>query len=302
MTTQSAPLWRRQSERGSLALMWVLTRIALLFGRGAARALLPVICVYFIVFSGAARRASREYLARVLQRPARFGDVYRHYLCFATTILDRVFWLSGRLDDYALELHGIDVVESAMRAGDGCLLIGAHFGSFELTRVLAREVPDMPIDVLMHPHNARKVGAAIRAVAKAADRNVIALGERDTMLRVRDALRAGHGVGLLADRSMHATDLCSCDFLGAAAAFARGPFKLSAALPVPVILFHSVWLGARRYRVEFVPMALERNAAGRVDVDASVRSYARWLESACRGAPYNWFNFYDFWADADASP
>ena len=51
MTTQTAPLWRRQSERGSLALMWVLTRIALLFGRGAARALLPLICVYFIVFS-----------------------------------------------------------------------------------------------------------------------------------------------------------------------------------------------------------------------------------------------------------
>ena len=282
--------------------MWVLTRIALLFGRSAARALLPLICVYFIVFSGPARRASRDYLGRVLRQPARFRDVYRHYLCFATTILDRVFWLSGRLDDYALELHGIEHVESAMRTGGGCLLFGAHFGSFELTRVLAREVPDMPIDVLMHPHNARKVGAAIRAVADTADRNVIVLGERDTMLRVRDALRAGHGVGLLADRSMQAADLCTCEFLGAPAAFARGPFKLSAALPVPVVLFHSVWLGARRYRVEFVPMAIERDATGRVDVDASVHAYARWLETACTRAPYNWFNFYDFWAEHDAGP
>ncbi|HEY5367204.1 MAG TPA: acyl-CoA synthetase [Casimicrobiaceae bacterium] len=298
MTADSAPLWRRQSERGSLALMWVLTRIALLFGRGAARALLPVICVYFIVFSGPARRASRRYLSRVLARRARFADIYRHYLCFATTILDRVFWLSGRLDDYALELEGIDCVESAMRAGNGCLLFGAHFGSFELTRVLARAVPDMPIDVLMHPHNARKVGAAIRAVDDAADRNVIALGERDTMLRVRDALRAGHGVGLLADRSMHATDLCALEFLGERATFARGPFKLAAALPVPVILFYSVWLGGRRYRVHFAPMAIDREH-GRVDIDAAVVAYARWLERACRAAPYNWFNFYDFWATAD---
>jgi hypothetical protein len=295
------PLWRRQAERGSLALMRMLTRFALVFGRGAARVFLPLICFYFIVFSGPARRASRSYLARVLERPPQFRDVYRHYLTFATTILDRVFWLSGRVDDYSLELSGIECVESAMRAGNGCLLIGAHFGSFELTRVLAREVPDMPIDVLMHPHNARKIGAAIRAVDGVAERNVIVLGERDTMLRVRDALRAGHGVGLLADRSMRARDLCACDFLGAPAAFARGPFKLAAALPVPAILFHSVWLGARRYRVEFVPMAIERGESAGVGVDAAVRSYARWLETACRGAPYNWFNFYDFWASVDGA-
>jgi predicted LPLAT superfamily acyltransferase len=24
------------------------------------------------------------------------------------------------------------------------------------------------------------------------------------------------------------------------------------------------------------------------------------LETLCRELPYNWFNFYDFWADADA--
>ena len=26
------------------------------------------------------------------------------------------------------------------------------------------------------------------------------------------------------------------------------------------------------------------------------------LEALCREAPYNWFNFYDFWADAETSP
>ncbi|MEO8849273.1 MAG: acyl-CoA synthetase [Casimicrobiaceae bacterium] len=299
MTAHSTPLWRRQAERGSLALMWLLTRIALLFGRGAARALLPVICIYFIVFSGPARRASRDYLSRVLGRRAGFADVYRHYLCFATTILDRVFWLSGHLDDYSLQLEGVECVEAAMRAGAGCLLIGAHFGSFELTRVLARAVPDMPIDVLMHPHNARKVGATIRAVDGAADRNVIVLGECDTMLRVRDALAAGHGVGLLADRSMRAADLCACEFLGSAATFARGPFRLAAALPVPVILFHSVWLGQRRYRVRFTSMPIDRSTRGAAVVDRAVRDYARWLEAACKDAPYNWFNFYDFWAATD---
>ena len=96
---------------------------------------------------------------------------------------------------------------------------------------------------------------------------------------------------------MHATDLCACEFLGARAMFARGPFRLAAALPVPVIVFDSVWLGGRRYRVRFAQMAIAR--ATRDDVDASVREYARWLEHACREAPYNWFNFYDFWATTE---
>ncbi len=26
--------------------------------------------------------------------------------------------------------------------------------------------------------------------------------------------------------------------------------------------------------------------------------YVAMLEALCREAPYNWFNFYDFWADA----
>jgi predicted LPLAT superfamily acyltransferase len=28
-----------------------------------------------------------------------------------------------------------------------------------------------------------------------------------------------------------------------------------------------------------------------------MRAYVQRLESLCREAPYNWFNFYDFWND-----
>ena len=39
------------------------------------------------------------------------------------------------------------------------------------------------------------------------------------------------------------------------------------------------------------------------DVDQRVREamqrYVALLEALCREAPYNWFNFFDFWADDD---
>ena len=33
-------------------------------------------------------------------------------------------------------------------------------------------------------------------------------------------------------------------------------------------------------------------------VRAAIERYARLLEEYCRGDPYNWFNFYDFWQPA----
>ena len=35
-------------------------------------------------------------------------------------------------------------------------------------------------------------------------------------------------------------------------------------------------------------------------VAAALARYVATLEALCREAPYNWFNFFDFWADADA--
>jgi predicted LPLAT superfamily acyltransferase len=297
MSTHDLPLWRRQAERGSPVLMRAIARFARLFGRRAAGALLPPICLYFIAASPVARLASRDYLARALGRTPRFADVYRHFHAFATTLLDRVFWRTEGVAGYDIIFEGVDVVHAALHEGRGCLMMGAHFGSFELAQVIARAIPRLDIDVLMQPDNARKFTAVMRDVDPALERHVIVLGRPDTMLRVRDALAAGHMVGLLADRSLRDEDLVRCHFLGADAEFPRGPFKLAAALGAPVLYFRSVWRGGRRYAVRF-----ERAPApSRGAVDTAVEAYAHWLEQACRDAPCNWFNFYDFWP-ADARP
>jgi predicted LPLAT superfamily acyltransferase len=65
------------------------------------------------------------------------------------------------------------------------------------------------------------------------------------------------------------------------------------------VLFFGLYLGGRRYEVRLEPFAnaiplgsREREAA----VRPWVERYARRLEHQCRDAPYNWFNFYDYWA------
>ena len=291
------PLWLTQHERGSRWLMSAITAIAIKVGRPAGRMLLYPICVYFIVFSRSARAASRDYLRRLHGRPAGWRDVFRHYHCFAATILDRVFLLSGRLDHFEYEIEGLDALRATIAGGRGCLLFGAHFGSFEVLRVLAMADAPVRVRVLMHEANAQKLNSVLAQLNPAAMLEVITLGRAETMLDVRDAVASGQIVGLLADRVVDGDRLVNCQFLGATAPFPEGPFILASLLKVPVVLFSAVCKGDGRYRIRFETFSTVAGASrGHAAIAEQCQRYADWLEACCRVDPENWFNFYDFWA------
>lgn len=291
-------VWLEQRERGSLLAMKAAARLLLGVGHAAGRALLYPIAAYFLAFSRRARAASRDYLGRVLGRPARLRDVARHYLTFARTLQDRVYFLAGRTAEFTVEQHGTQFVEKALAKGRGCILLGAHLGSFEVLRAIGSLERKLPVNVVLYPGNAAKFDAVVAQLRPELGSRVIPLGRPDTLLRVRECLERGEIVGLLGDRALKSDRTVQCDFLGAAASFPQGPLLLAALLKVPVVLFFGLYLGGRRYAIHFEPFADELDA-GRRDREMRLRPwiarYAARLEHYCRLAPYNWFNFYDFW-------
>lgn len=295
------PLWRTQRERGSRLLMRMGVSVALCAGRSFGRALLFPACAYFFVFSRRARGASRDYLTRILGRAPSWLERFRHYHCFARQILDRVYLLRGDLERFKWTLDGLPALEAAIAHRRGVLLIGAHVGSFEMLRVLALARFPVRVRVLMHEANAEKLASVLAPLNPEMARQVIVLGRPETMLETREALAAGDAVGLLADRVVAGDRVRRCAFLGAPALFAEGPFVLAASLDVPVVLFSAIQDDQGTYRVRFEPFAVQSDVArsGRdAAIQAACERYARWLEARCREAPYNWFNFYDFWSDA----
>ena len=292
------PLWIDQAERGSRLLMQLMVYLALLLGRAGTRALLYPICAYFLLFSRRARVASTHYLSRVLERRPGLRDMFRHYLCFATTILDRAYLMAKRIGYFDCRVDGADRVLAVVARREGCLLFGAHLGSFEMLRVLAAAGCPVPVQILMYEQNAGKLNSVLRNLNPKSSLQVIALGRPQTMLLVAEALARGEIVALLADRVVAGDRFQLCPFLGAEAPFPEGPMVLAAALRAPVILFSAIYRGGRRYDIRFEPFA-ERIILPRTGRAEALRiecaRYAAWLESHCRNAPYNWFNFYDFW-------
>ena len=122
---------------------------------------------------------------------------------------------------------------------------------------------------------------------------IIGLGKPGSMLAVRDRLDEGHLVGLLADRSLESERRVEIPFLGAPARFPVGPFRMAAMLGRPVVLMLGLYRRRPRYDIVF-----ETIAARSADepIEDTMRRYVARLEYHCRSAPYNWFNFYDFWA------
>jgi predicted LPLAT superfamily acyltransferase len=295
--------WANNGERSNRMMLRIMTLISLHLGRRLSRVVLAGIAAYFVLFAPSARRASREYLRRVLTHEPTLTDDFRHVLSFASTVHDRVFLLNDRFDLFDIRVHGLEHMEAAVEQGRGVFLMGAHFGSFEVMRALARKRGGLGVSLLMYEDNARMINAALKAINPNAAQDIIPLGRLDSMLHLRERLDAGALVGILADRSLHDDDTTYLPFLGRPAPWPRGPLRIAALLHRPVLFMAGMYLGGNRYVVHFMPLADfsacsrgERSAA----VDAALESYVAQLEDCCRQAPYNWFNFYDFWQGADA--
>jgi len=293
------PEWLRRQERSNLAILRLMVWISLTFGRRVGRLVLHAIAAYFVLFAPAARRASRDYLRLVLGRWATWRDGYRHVFSFASTIHDRIYLLNDRFELFDIEVHGGDALIDAARTQPGALLVGAHLGSFEVLRAMGRGQAGLRVAMMMFEQNARHINAALAAINPRAMHDIISLGEIESMLEARAKLDQGYLVGMLADRTLSDEPNLVVDFLGAPAAFALGPWRVAAMLKRPVFLMAGLYLGGNRYELHFVPVAdfsqVERGAARDGAIRNAVQAYADNLGKLCHRAPYNWFNFFDFW-------
>ncbi len=302
--------WSQHGERSHLWVLATMRWIAIKTGRRVARLVLHPITLYFLLVHGSARRASALYLTRALGHTAGWSHVYRHIHCFASTILDRVYFLQERFESFDMRAIGTQAIDEPLASGKGALMVGAHLGSFEALRAVGEE-HGINVAMLMYEDNARLINATLRAIAPEAKLRTIALGRPGAMLEVRDWLDSGGIAGLLGDRllpgagaSDRSRTVC-LPFLGAPARFSDGPFRLAAMLRRQAIFMTGLYQGGSQYDLRFTELAdfRERAPGGAAEqeqrIQQAMRTYVALLESLCREAPYNWFNFFDFWA-ADA--
>ena len=311
MAMTQVPHWSELGEATSVAGIRLLCFVHRWLGRVPfLLCLYPVVGFYWLTQSRA-RRASRDYLRRV---HATWPDLFarspgawqglRHLASFGDTLLTKVVATGGGYPLSRVRLQR-DTMLAMLRAGQGGVIVTAHMGCLELTQVLAAQVPGLKITVLVHTAHAERfnrlltrldAGDTVRLqqVTELGPATAVLLGER--IARGEFVAIAGDRVPLRGGRTVQAP------FLGAPARWPIGPYVLAAALGCPLFTMSCLREG-EGYEVVFERFAdrvtLPRGA--RDDALAGYAAdYARWLETQVRRSPYDWFNFYDFWDDADA--
>ncbi|WP_242112064.1 acyltransferase [Luteimonas aquatica] len=293
--------WKQRREGGGRFALWLIRSIGRHGGRGLARLCLYPITAYFLLRRGAERRDSRDYLSRVFGRRAGLREVARHIHTFACTILDRVFLLGEDLRRFDVRVQGVEGLEAQLAQGRGVLLFGSHLGSFEALRALARRRPDVKIRIVLDKAHNPAMTQLLDALNPEIAAGVIdaSQGGPSLMLAIKQAADEGALVSLLVDRTHPGAPVQAAQFLGAPAEFPVSPWLVASVLKLPISLGFGLYRGGNRYDLlfeSFSDAGIDLPRRGRSVLLASlVQRYASRLEHHARRAPYNWFNFYDFW-------
>lgn len=291
--------WLSQRERGTVFLIHVTCRLAQLVGRTLMKPLVFVIALFYWATDRRAVQASRAWLTRALGRAPSARETFRHLHTFAQVTLDRVLLVSGKGRAFTFTRTGNEHIAAQFASGQGAVLLGGHLGSFEAMRTGGEE-DRVRINVLGHFANARMINALLEKLDPERAAQVIHIGDDPVgqMARVHDRIEAGDFVALLGDRTGLNERTVEVEFFGAPARFPAGPFLLAALMKCPVYLTFGLYRAPNRYDLSCEPFA-ERLHLPRKDREAALRDvvqrYADRLEHYARSAPYNWFNFYDFW-------
>lgn len=204
-----------------------------------------------------------------------------------------------RYGDY-FTISGLSVYRRAAAKGKGVLLLGAHFGNWELLP-LAGYIAGMPLGIVYRPLDALFLDALIRDLRSRYGGQTIA-NTKGAMRRIYKSLRQGRAVGLLMDQSADWYDGVFVDF------FNRGTFTnsglallalKSGAPVVPLFLIRE----ARGFRAVLGPqLPLIKTGDRARDIEANTQQYNWVIEAYARMYPDQWFWVHRRWKNPPCWP
>ena len=298
--------WAEIQEAGSLAGMRFLLCVYRFCGRWPFRFFLFFVLLWFYARRQTAREASREYLQRlyafsgnVTPMPLR-RNVFRHFLAFSEILLDKLVGPSSAKAGFCLD--GSECTERLLQQKRGAILVTAHIGNIEMCRKIAERHSGLRLTVLMYTENAAHFTRLMKERDPGYSVDIIQVSDIGvgTAILLAQRIAAGGFIVITADRVPvgSATATVRVPFLGSEASFPISPYVLAATLQCPLLAVFGV-----RHRDGFAvtlrqiaeSISLPRRAREAAVVPYA-SAFAKLLEAECLKAPFQWFNFYPFWA------
>lgn len=214
------------------------------------------------------------------------ADVYRSFYHFGKAIIDRFAVYAGVPFEVVVENR--ELYYGRVNSSEGFVMLFTHVGNTEMAGYFL-STPDKRLHILAYGGESPVVMEHRRQVLERNNIDMITVQPEDNshIYRIGEVLQAGDVLAIAADRRMGDTTV-SCPFMGAEARFPAGAFRICKALRKPVLLVFVIKESPTTYRAYCEQLQPDNTLP---------QQYAQRLEQMAVNHPYEWFNFYDFWAN-----
>lgn len=301
--------WAKMRETGTLLGLRFLYRLNQIFGRGVFTFILLFVSAYFVLTRPEYRRASQEYLRvhfaffpqRWSQAPG-LNSTYKHFMAFGETILDKALAWSTDITEESFHVVNRQAIDDILNDERGQLIVGTHLGNLEYCRGFMRNNNDKVINILIHDRHSANFAKVMEAVNPASRLNIFQVDEMDVamILTLKNRIDQGEWLFIAGDRipvEGHQRTV-NVNFMGRTTALPIGPYQLANTLGCPVKLMFA-YRQNKKITVDLIPFANKlvlKRETRKQQIQQFAQQFATELENQCEAVPYQWFNFYDFWA------
>lgn len=267
------------------------------FGVRAAYFVLYFVAAYYFLFLPSSNRNIFYYFHNRLGYPRKKAKkaVYRSYLVFGKTLIDKTAISAGLRDKFTYEFDGIENLLSMMKAKKGGVLISAHIGNFEIAERFFSEIDfDYQINLVTTDQERSVIKEYLESVAqtKSSIKFILIKDDMSHIFDINRALANNEIICFTGDRYFEGSKFLEEEFLGKTAKFPAGPFLIASRLNVPVAYVYVM----KEPRLHYHLYARIAEVKHR-DAQALLASYVANLESMLAIYPDQWFNYFDFWDD-----
>jgi predicted LPLAT superfamily acyltransferase len=282
------------------------------FGRWIFSLIMYPVALYFVLFRKSQREASHQFLvAHYRKNPSYWRikpnnfHVLLHFKSFAEVILDKMLGWLVDIKESDFVLTSPQLIKELLEDQRGQLIVGSHFGNLEFCRGFMHRYKSKVINILLYDKHAGNFVKMMQKENQDSRLNVFQVDEFDvtTIITLRNKIDAGEWVFIAGDRiplsGLKRT--VDVDFMGHSAPLPIGPYMLAKALACPVKFMFAYRHKSENNKVVFdvIPVC-DRLVLSRKEQLNDIRKYAQKfasrLEEHSLEAPYQWFNFYDFWS------
>lgn len=274
------------------------------FGQRCAYIILNPVIFCYIIFSRKIHTVTSIYLKKRFPEHTQyqyFLDTYKNVLSFGQVLIDRV-WLSiNPRADIEWNVIGKDKLLDIIAAGKGAVLVTGHVGNWQTALAKLNSLP-VKVHALMQKDQLAAAKHFFDLIPKDQSFDVIDVeGPFGGMIEATAALQRGEIVTIMADRHIKGTAK-AVDFLGEEIRLPDAAYGLAACVGTPVVVFLAAKTNRRVFELQvwdiFYPKFTDRDKRDEMLQQCS-QKFATVLQNYLQIYPYQWYNFFDIWDQAD---